>query len=234
MQQPQTCYLCSLAIEADSSRDHIPPKQLYVRSVRLAHSPNLYTLPTHPTCNKSFQHDEDYFVNSLAPFAAGSYAGNELLTDIGRKFQSGEKVGLVKTVLSEFEQRPSGLVLPPGLIAKRIEPLRIRRVLWKILRGLYFKEHGAILSPELAVGIEIFPPDREPSRLFQEALASLDSRGQYPGVFDYKYYRDNTQSDVEYWGLLFWDRLIITAIFRPNAEHAPNNSFNPMPLRGTG
>jgi hypothetical protein len=232
MHQRQTCYLCCLAIEVDSSRDHVPPKQLYVRSVRLAHSPNLYTLPTHRACNQAFQFDEDYFVNSLAPFSAGSYAGNELITDIGRKFQSGEKIGLVKTVLSEFEQRPSGLVLPPGLIAKRVDPSRIRRVLWKIVRGLYFKENGAILSSDQAVGIEIFPPDREPSRFFQDALGSLDSRGQYPGVFDYKYFRDNAQSDLEYWGLLFWDRLIITALFRPNVEYAPNNSFKPTPLRG--
>ncbi|WP_374610040.1 hypothetical protein [Thermomonas sp.] len=221
-------------IEDDSSRDHVPPKQLYVRSVRQAHAPNLFTLPTHGECNKSFQHDEDYFVNSLAPFAAGSYAGNSLLADIGRKFQSGQKVGLVKTVLTEFEQTPSGLQLPPGLIAKRIDPSRIRRVLWKIIRGLYFKEHGKILSPDVRVGIEIFPPDREPTKLFQDALGPLESRGQYQGVFDYKYFRDTDQSNLEYWGLLFWDRLIITALFKPNEEHAPNNSFKPTPLRGVG
>lgn len=229
MQKSETCYLCSFAIEGDSSRDHVPPKQLYVRSVRQAHSPNLYTLPTHGECNKSFQHDEDYFVNSLAPFAAGSYAGDSLLTDIGRKFQSGQKVGLVKTVLTEFEQRPSGLLLPPGLIAKRIDQSRIRRVLWKIIRGLYFKEHGRILSPDGRVGIEIFPPDRAPTRLFQDALGPLESRGQYQGVFDYKYYRDTEQSDLEYWGLLFWDRLIVTALFRPNGKPAPTTSFKSGP-----
>ena len=63
------CYLCGQPLVEPVSSDHVPPKQLFARAVRKAHSPHLLTIPVHDACNKAYQHDEDYFVHTLMPFA---------------------------------------------------------------------------------------------------------------------------------------------------------------------
>jgi hypothetical protein len=50
----------------------------------------------------SLQHDENYFVNTLAPFGRGSYAGAALLQEVFEKYATGEKQKLVGKVLNEF------------------------------------------------------------------------------------------------------------------------------------
>jgi hypothetical protein len=53
------------------SQDHVPPRQFYADAVRKAHHPNLRTIAVHKSCNLAYQFDEDYFVNTLAPFPEG-------------------------------------------------------------------------------------------------------------------------------------------------------------------
>ena len=76
------CYLCGQKLDANINYDHVPPRQLYAKSIRKIHTPNLFTLPVHESCNKSYQKDEDYFVHSLAPLAMHSYSGNAIWADI--------------------------------------------------------------------------------------------------------------------------------------------------------
>jgi hypothetical protein len=211
------CYLCGNALTSPTSNDHVPPRQLYVKEIRVAHSPNLLTLPTHTDCNRSYQHDEDYFVNTLAPLARGSYSGNALLKDVFDKYGRGQKRPLVHKVVEEFDRTPSGLQLPPNLVTKRIDGPRVHRVAWKIIRGLYFHEFGEYLPESTPNLFSITPPDNPPAPTFSEALGDLPSRGAYPGVFDYKFTRFRELNDFNYWGLLLWDRLILTMTF-----HSPH------------
>ncbi len=62
------CYICGKPLVAPTSSDHVPPRQLYPSEIRKAHAPNLLTIAVHDHCNRSYQHDEDYFVNTLAPW----------------------------------------------------------------------------------------------------------------------------------------------------------------------
>src|SRR4051794_27465571 len=110
------CYLCGAALSKPTSRDHVPPKQLFAEEIRRTHHPGLLTIQTHANCNSGYQHDEDYFVNTLAPLAQGSYSGNALLSQVSRTVAAGQNHALVRKVLREFEHRPSGIVLPSGLI----------------------------------------------------------------------------------------------------------------------
>lgn len=208
-----TCYLCGQPLAAPTSVDHVPPKQLYAKELRKKHSPNLRTIEVHAGCNKSFQHDEDYFVNTLAPFARGSYAGTALLQEVFAKYAAGEKRKLVSKVLNEFQRTPGGILLPPGLVAKRFEGDRLHRVAWKIVRGLYFHEFGEVLPENTPNNLQIAPPDKPPPIEFLQTLYDRESRGQYPGVFDYKYVTVPELNDFHYWAMLLWDRLILMMAF---------------------
>ena len=61
------CYLCGKRHDGKYNRDHVPPKQFFAKKLLQKHNPNLFWLPTHESCNKSYQLDEDYFVYSLMP-----------------------------------------------------------------------------------------------------------------------------------------------------------------------
>jgi hypothetical protein len=186
--------------------------------VRIAHSPNLRTTPVHTECNRSYQHDEDYFVNTLAPFARGSYSGNALLRDVFRKYETGKKRGLVHKVVKEFERQPSGLRLPPYLVAKRFEGDRLHRVAWKIIRGLYFHHFNEFVPLNTPNRLTIVPPDRAPPREFF-FLPDEPVHGQYPGVFDYKFARYAELNNFNYWAMLLWDRIILIMMFHD--PHCP-------------
>lgn len=219
---PSTCYLCGKPLLPPISNDHVPPKQLYADDVRKTHSPNLRTIPVHAACNQAYQHDEDYFVNTMAPFARGSYAGNALLKEVFAKYNAGEKRGLVHKVLKEFEHKPSGIVLPSSLIAKRLEGDRVHRVAWKIIRGLYFHHFNEVLPEWVPNGLEIVPPDRPPPKEFLIGLPDNPIHGQYPGVFDYKFAKFPEVHNFNYWAMLLWDRIILIVKFHDptcNCEH---------------
>lgn len=205
------CYLCGGKLTEGIDDDHVPPRQFYGKNIRKNHNPNLFSLPVHKLCNKSYQNDEDYFVHSLAPLAMESYSGGAVWADIGKKYKrpQGKKIG--QMVLREFDQRPSGLILPKGKIVKRFNGERIWKVVWKITRGLVFKETGKFLSKDTPNLFRIFI-DEEPSHEFA-SVRDTQSRGQYPGVFDYKYIDFPELNNFHFWAILLWDKIIVEIAF---------------------
>ncbi len=217
--QPTVCYLCSQPLIPSLARDHVPPQQFYADVIRKKHRPNLLTITVHKQCNLAYQFDEDYFVNTVAPFAKGSYSGNALLHEIFQKYYSGKKRGLVQKVYEEFELRPSGLVLPPGMVAKRIQGERVHRVAWKIIRGLYFHQFSEVLPEDTPNSLEIVPPGQVPSKEFILGLPDDPVRGRHPGVFDYKFAKFPAIHNFNYWAMLLWDKIIFIMKFHdPNCE----------------
>ena len=201
------CYLCGKKLEKEVDRDHLPPKQFYPSSIRKKHNPSLLTLPVHRYCNKSYQKDEDYFVHSIGPLTKGSYSGNEIWQDINNQFNrpQGQRIG--QMILKEFESRPSGLYLPNGKVVKRFDPKRVWRVVWKITRGLFYKEHGRYLPDETPNHYSVISIGEKPPPEF-EVVRNTPSRGQYPAVFDYKFVTIPELDNFHFWAMLFWDRLI--------------------------
>lgn len=213
-QKLQVCYLCGRVIEDNSSNDHVPPKQFFAEELRLKHNPNLLTIPAHQACNGSYKEDEDYFVYSLMPFARGSYAGEPLrkkILDVCTRRP--EQAKLLRKVLNEFERQPSGLILPPNIVLKRFEGDRIARVIWKIVRGLYFYHFGVFVAEDAPHSCEIIPPDQKPP---DEFFVLLDgpSHGKYSGVFDYMFKSYPEAHNFNYWAMLLWDRITVTLKFQ--------------------
>ena len=55
---------------------------------------------------------------------------------------------LYQAVRREFEKQPSGLHLPGGRVVKRFQGERVNRVVWKLVRGLYFHEMSSVLPDD--------------------------------------------------------------------------------------
>jgi len=208
----EACYLCGEPIVEDMAADHVPPKQFYSHEVRRLHGPNLLTLPTHGACNASYQLDEEYFIHAICPLAMESYSGGSLFRELVGQYHGDRNVPLSRRVFSEFEKRPSGLVLPNGKVVKRFDPDRVWRVVWKITRGLYAHEYGELLLEDTPKLFKVVSPGEKPPQEFF-LLPDDPVRGPYPGVFDYKFRRFPELNDSHLWAMLFWDRLIMLVMF---------------------
>ncbi|MDD5686249.1 MAG: hypothetical protein PHE88_00250 [Elusimicrobia bacterium] len=204
----EICYLCGNMLSGKVDKDHVPPKQFYATRVRKKDSPNLFTLPVHRKCHEPYQIDEDYFVHSIAPLTMESDTGSEIWKDIvcRRKRPAGSR--LHKMVFKEFETRPSGLILPYNKVLKRFNGERVWRVVWKITRGLFFKECGQFLPDRTPRINKIYSEGQRPDLEF-EYIRNISSKGQYPAVFDYKYIIIPELNKFHFWGMLFWDKLIM-------------------------
>lgn len=208
----EICYVCGNVLSGKIDIDHVPPKQFYATSVRKRYSPNLFTLPVHRKCHETYQVDEDYFVHSIAPLAMGSYAGGEIWKDIVGRKKRPEGNRLHEMVFKEFETRPSGLILPDNKVLKRFNGKRAWRVVWKITRGLFFKEYGRFLPSGTPRVNKIYSEGQRPDSEF-DYIRNAPSKGQYPGVFDYKYIVVPELNKFHLWAMLFWDKLIMQVCF---------------------
>lgn len=134
----ELCYLCGELLDAEKTRDHIPPKQFFPKVFRHANTTDqLEWLPTHRDCNRSYQRDEEYFVHTFGlPAAAVTPSGHALGHDIRDRFRKGEQRPLVTIVMNEFEQRSN---------MKSFQSGRINRVAWKVVRGLHCLRTGELL-----------------------------------------------------------------------------------------
>ena len=218
---PETCYLCGKVLSDPISKDHCPPKALFAKELRRQYKPDqLTTLPVHQGCNESYSLDEQYFVATLLPLAPGSESGDSIFREsIAKAHRDESRMRLARMVLGEFEQRPSGLYLPPDLIAKRQQGDRIHRVAWKIVRGLYFHHCGKTLPEAVGVSSELAPAGVPASRLFQYLIhIKLDKgeiHGRYPGVFSYLYHRFEVEGhgELNLWALGIWERVLMGLTF---------------------
>src|SRR5262249_50873627 len=119
----------------------------------------LLTLKTHSACHAPYGRDEEYTFNTLLPGALQSSVGPQLAHDfknlIGRDNPAKK---LSQTVRRQLEERPSGLVLPHGMMIQRVQGGRIQRLAWKITRGLFAHERQRFLPERTSRLIRMIGP----------------------------------------------------------------------------
>lgn len=179
------CYLCGNTLSGKIDRDHVPMKQLYGKEFRKISNPNLFCLPTHAKCNRQYQFDEDYFVYSLVPAARWKQTGEYVSFDVEERAKRGEQKPLIAKVLGQFED--SIRDTSRGVTYVPLNKDRIFRVIWKIARGLYFKETGLYISEFVDKVIKIYTEDDTLPDPIKGAIRELPGKGDYPTVFDYRY-----------------------------------------------
>lgn len=206
------CYLCGNRIAESPSQDHVPPQQFFAPELRRSRNlDRLVTLPAHAACNRAYSADEDYTVAILVATAMGSEAADEIIRHHAAKFKCGSMQGLIRKVLDSFDQTPSGLVLPRDAVAIRLEGARVERVVWKIVRGLYFHEKSAILPEDTLHTMEMREPENRDLLdldAFWGHVKSQPSLGEYQEVFAYKYLEAQASgARLHAWAMLWWERI---------------------------
>jgi hypothetical protein len=209
------CYLCGKPLAPPTNADHPVMQQIFTPEIkRKFNVSQLITLDVHQACNTAYKDDEDYFVRTLMPFARGSEAGNAIYAKVLGDFRTGKQVPLTKMVLGEFDPNPSGLLLPGGKVVKRFQGESLRRVAWKIVRGLHFYHYSKVLPENWkSVGVQIYAGETPPPDDVRCFAGIAQSRGTYPGVFDYKFDTFPEANNLHYWLLLIWDRIIVRVTF---------------------
>lgn len=211
------CYLCGEGLTSPRSADHIPPKDFFAESILEELKPNLWTLPTHTQCNNSYKDDEEYFVATLRFHVAETWAGGALTIDFLKNVSGHEGTKRLfgrafREMKWEHETTASGR--RGAVVAMNHEDARIRRVSWKIVRGLYFLEQGTFLPEASAITFEGLSHVTQLDRALPGWWQGAAGRYPYPRVFDYRF-KGATQSDTgeEQWTLRLWENLIWQASF---------------------
>jgi hypothetical protein len=212
------CYLCGKPLgDERTDPDHVPPKQFYPARYRKNTKVPLPTLDVHRACHEGWGADEQYAVQSLGPLAHGTAPGNALMDDNIKptleRMGYGARIGSM--VLGEFERTWNGIWLPPGTVAKRFDPERVYRVLWKIHRGLMFREDGSIFPERHYCGWKIYtekaPPNRDDPVW---RLLATPELGEHPDVL--RYWKLTHAIDGRNYharALLLWNSLMFCNVF---------------------
>src|SRR5437773_1261131 len=182
----EQCVYCN--IEPGISADHVPPKAFFPRARRN----NLLTVPSCIKCNNALSKDEEYVLASLMFSDAGvSLVGKELWEErVSRMFEKNR--GLRRRFARDFHQVE--LRTPAGIFLERrigfdYDAPRFRRVVGKIVRGLYFAESA--IAYQLAV--QSLPCSCTRQASFKLQLACLSS---YSSAVVFGQRPSNTNSDA--------------------------------------
>jgi len=211
----QVCIYCGVT-QADTL-DHIPPKCLFAEP----RPSNLYTVPSCAACNASFARDDEYFRTAMAlRWDVSSHPAAGAI--VGKALRSTERSGGFRNLFTRtLEDAPiithSGLYVQEG---GRFEAdmERINRVLVRIVRGLYYKKVGTVLtrSHDVFTFADEFLEQSDP-RLRNQILRAWQPHVQgEPETFGnetflFFWYVDDIK-DQTCWLLVFFSRIIFFAI----------------------
>jgi hypothetical protein len=211
------CYLCGDAIDASVqkwNRDHVPPKRVFGSEILNKYSPQLAWLPTHVTCNSDYRADEEYFIASFVGHV-GTNMAQAVRNDLRDAAARGHGVGLLREVIGRFGR----IVGPHGEVLYHYDTARVRRFVWKVVRGLYYLDRDDTVLPEQMRGeIHIVNPANPPEDLARigwfAAVRDTEPLGRYGAIFDYKWlgWKDGDLRGHAV-TMLLWDGLIIATLF---------------------
>ena len=134
-----TCAYCG---NRATTRDHIPSRKFFPQP----RPDNLITVPACSSCNNGTSADEEYFLlRVLASDGAITPEAAAVSEELFEGILSPRRVRTLASFRSEMHWRPR--ISPAGVITGRdleypLDRNRVRRVMEKILRGLYFHEFG--------------------------------------------------------------------------------------------
>ena len=189
--------------------------------MRKKHQISLVTVKVHRSCNSSYKLDEQYFTQCLMPFLKGSYTGQPLYDKSIRDYNTDPRRRvLIDQIMASAKDNVRGVILPSGKFWYDVQLDRIHSVVKKIVRGLHFTDLDEIIPAEMNMVIDIVFPGNEPPQHFlmvRDMVPDHEARGHHQGIFAYRYYR---ASEFHYWALLLWDRVIITSIYKIEADGA--------------
>lgn len=152
----QLCYICTKPIcPGDGDADHVVPEGLFNPEDRQ----DLIKLPTHKGCNQSFSKDDEYFRLCMTGATSHDAKAKKLWRGpVMRGFHRPEsqrfKASVLANVVSVDIRSETSLHRGTGQ-AMLQDAERIRRVVNKIVRGLYVHRTGKILPADWPVSSDL-------------------------------------------------------------------------------
>ena len=191
------CYLCGQSIEAKSkndpmglSMDHVPPRQFYMKQIRVTQNLNLDTAPSHKSCNEGYKEDEEYFYVSMYPYVAKNHPKMDTLyfQDIIRRSQQPQTPAKLRKIISTaVTVTEGGIHLPNGMRRITLDRVRIERTVAKIARGILFLCLERYYSQQQIICVKFYDKASEIDP-FLPALRLHPLAGIYPDVFAHSHF----------------------------------------------
>src|ERR1039458_3237934 len=172
-QREHICVICSNA--PATTREHVPAQQLFDRPL----PGDLITVPSCEPCNSGSQRDDEFprgFLLLLRD-AVPAEATDRVRARMAARLHRPDFPGLLDVFkqLSEIrvEAGPDGEARPA--LFTRPDSERMRNVLGKYARGLYYHVTGDVLSPDAILSMErVFNMETRPAEYWTEPLAAFE------------------------------------------------------------
>ena len=164
---------------------------------------------------------QEYFLNTFLSAALQFSKVSKQLSDDFRNLIGRDRVAerLSQTVRRQFDTRPSGLVLPHGLIVQRVAGDRLTRTIWKSVRGLFPAELGRFLPEDKAGSIQIVGPFDRDVPDYIVPFIGRPRRGHTVTCFGYTF-TDSSEvknwkeaSPLHIWLVELWETHLLYAAF---------------------
>jgi len=216
---PHICAYCGTP--RPETRDHIPPQNLFP-----AGAGNRLTVPCCEKCRQGQSMDDEYFRAALltAEELEGCPEADEVRRTVVRSFMRPMGKRFARRIVSAFEEVD---ILTPGGFwlgrqpALRLERNRIARFSQRVIRALYFLEHGAIVQEGWRVKSTRWSPETvtEFARLARRLGRSWSPiRRAGSGIFEYSFVTAADDSPTCHWITCFYKRIYFVGSVRPRPD----------------
>lgn len=199
------CVYCG--IRDGNTKDHVPPKSFFPQNQRDA-----ITVPCCDVCQQQFRKDEDFFHKYLFMGPAGvTSTGKQIREESINRAILGDKPkdpsirDQIKSCLKMREIRTnSGIymnrwIVDPG----KHNTDRIKNVISKIFRGLYWHEYKEPFPAGEALDIDHIDPEIDPVSVEIWKQCILQPAKCWDGIFEYHYKREIVDSIPAYANTVF-------------------------------
>ena len=207
----------------DLEEDHIPPKNLFPKP----RPSNLISVPACKLCHGNTSKDDEYFRLKILmrQGVQSNPSAHVTWTAVLHSLSRNQATGLRKRALLDFVdielKTKSGLYVGKRL-GYNVDMNRIRNVIQRIVRGLYFVESGNPLGlkSEVLVYVEEDLQER-PSEAMKQILQyikALSPKIIGNNVFLYRYQIMKEKPFISVWGMSFYEHVPFLAITRPKMK----------------
>ena len=191
------------------TQDHVPPKSFFPKP----RPDDLIKVPACRSCNEGAAKDEELFLATFMFTEAGiSDAGKKLWDEkLHRMYR--KNPGLKKHIARSLQD--VNLVTSSGIhlgkrLAIRHEEARSKKVIDKIIRGLYHFEYQESLPQSIEITIHFLQEPSEITTVVEKINPMLlNGSRRWPDIFEYRFNRVAEQPEGSVWVIRFFG----TAVF---------------------
>ena len=193
------------------TRDHIPPRNLFPKP----RSSNLITVPCCEDCRIGWSDDDEYFrLHAISSRCARNISAQNIIGKVEDSIGKAKKAGFRKMLQQSFCEVPvysKGGIYLGHSSALRVDDKRIRRVMCRIIKGLFYHELAKCLPSTHEVKGYVCEADFPDPVL--DLLESIDYAGFCPirniqgDVFEYTFQSSDEDLDSTLWIGWFYESI---------------------------